>query len=57
MLFITSGKKIRIMILLYCIISTYDVTTSQGMKLDLYLQAALRSFPYLRYYLSELINN
>jgi len=27
MLFITSGKRIRTMILLYCTISTYDIIT------------------------------
>ena len=46
-LFVTSGKKIRTMILLYCMISTYDMITSLCMKLVLYLHAALRSFPYL----------
>jgi len=56
-LFITSGKRIRIMILLHCIISTSDMITSLGMKLDLYLHAALWSFPYLGCYLSEFTNN
>jgi len=55
--FITSGKRIRIMILLYSIISTYDTITSLVTKLGLYLHAALWSFPYLRSYLSEFINN
>jgi len=55
-LFITLGKRTRIMILLYCIISIYDIT-SPGMKLGLYLHAALWSFPHLRCYLLELINN
>jgi len=41
-MFITSGKRIRIMILLYCIISIYDLITSLGMKLGLYLRATLR---------------
>ena len=46
-LFITSGKRIRIMILLYCTMSTYDMITSLCMKLGLYLHAALWSFLYL----------
>ena len=45
------------MILLYCTMSTYDMITALCMKLGLYLHAALQSFPYLRYYLSEFINN
>jgi len=49
-MFITSGKRIRIMILLYCMMSTYDMITSLCMKLGLYLLAALRSFPYLGSY-------
>jgi len=39
------GKEIRMMILLYLTISTYDMITSLCMKLVLYLHAALRSFP------------
>jgi len=31
LLFITSGRKIRIVILLYCVISAYDMTTPLGM--------------------------
>jgi len=45
MLFIITVKRIRMMILLYCMISTYDMITSLCMKLGLYLHAALRSFP------------
>jgi len=45
------------MILLYCTISTYDITTSLCMKLGLYLHAALRSFPYLGSYVLEFANN
>jgi len=56
-MFIISGKRIRMTILLYCIISTYDMITSLGMILGLYLHAALQSFPYLGCYLSEFINN
>jgi len=56
-LFIITGKRIRIMILLYCTISTYDMMTSMYMKLGLYLHAALRSFPYLRSYVLEFVNN
>jgi len=56
-MFITSGKKIRSMISLYCMIWTYDMITSLGMKLNLYLCAAPPSFPYLRCYLLEFINN
>jgi len=41
-LFIIAGKQISIMILLYCRILSYDMVTSLGMKLGLYLQAALR---------------
>ena len=53
-LFIVPGKKMRIM---YCIISTYDMITSLDMKLGLYLHVTLWSFPYLRCYLCEFINN
>jgi len=56
-LFIITGKRIRIMILLYCTLSTYDMITSLCMKLGLYLHAALRSFPYLGSYVLELVNN
>ena len=55
-LFITSGKRIR-MILLYCTISTYDAITSLCMKLGLYLHVALQSFPYLGSYVLEFFNN
>jgi len=57
MLFITSGKRIRMTILLYCTILTYDMITSLCMKLVLYLQAALWSFPYLGFYVLEFVNN
>jgi len=57
MLFIITGKRIRMMILLYCMISTYDMITSLCMKLGLYLHAALRSFPYLGSYVLEFVNN
>ena len=57
MMFITSGKKIRMMILLYCMISIYDMITSLCMKLGLYLYAALRSFPYLGYNILVFVNN
>jgi len=43
-LFIITGKRIRMIILLYCMISTYDMITSLCMKLGLYLHAALRHF-------------
>jgi len=56
-LFITSGKSIRMMILLYCMISTNDMITSLCMKLGLYLHAALQSFPYLGSYVLEFVNN
>jgi len=56
-LFIISGRKIRMTILLYCTISTYDKVTSLCMRLGLYLHAALRSFPYLGSYVLEFINN
>jgi len=56
-LFITSGKRIRMMILLYCTIPTYDMIMSLCMKLGLYLHATLRSFPYLRSYVLEFVNN
>jgi len=45
------------MILLYCMMSTYDMITSMCMKLGLYLHVALRSFPYLRSYVLEFVNN
>jgi len=50
-------KKIRMMILLYCMISTYDMITSLCMKLGLCLHAALRSFPYLGSYVLEFVSN
>ena len=56
-LFIITGKKIRMINLLYCTISTYDMITSLCMKLVLYLHAALRSFPYLGSYVLEFVNN
>jgi len=56
-LFIITGKRIRMMILLYCMMSTYDMITSMCIKLGLYLYAALRSFPYLRFYVLEFVNN
>ena len=56
-LFITSGKRIRMTILLYCTISTYDMITPLCMKLGLYLHAALRSFPFLGSYVLEFVNN
>jgi len=55
--FIISGKKIRITILLYCIISTYAMIISLGMKLGFCLHVALQSFPYIGCCLSEFINN
>jgi len=56
-LFIILGKRMRMMILLYCTISTYDMITSLCMKLGLYLHTALRSFPYIRSYVLEFGNN
>jgi len=56
-LFIIAGKRIRIMILLYYTMSTYDMIASMCMKLGLYLHAALRSFPYLGSYVLEFVNN
>jgi len=56
-LFIIAGKRIRIMILLYCTISSSDTITSLCMKLGLYLHAALWSFPYLESYVLEFVNN
>jgi len=55
MLFITSGKRIGIMIFRYYVISIYDIITSLGMNLGLHLYAALPSFPYLRCYLLEFL--
>jgi len=40
-LFIPSGKKIRIVTLLYCVTLTYNMVTTLGMSLGLYLYAAL----------------
>jgi len=45
------------MILLYCMMLTYDMTASLCLKLGLYLHAALRSFPYLESYVLESVNN
>jgi len=45
------------MILLYCMMSIYDMITSLCMKLGLYLHAALQSFPYLGSYVLEFVNN
>jgi len=56
-MFITSGKRIRVTILLYCTISTFDMITSLCVKLGLYLHATLRSFPYLGSYVLEFVNN
>jgi len=56
-LFVIAGKKIRMIILLYCTISTYDMITSMCMQLGLYLHAALWSFPYLGSYVLEFVNN
>jgi len=56
-MFITSGKRIRMTILLYCKISTYDMITSLCMRLGLYLHAELRSFPYLGSYVLEFVYN
>jgi len=56
-LFIIAGKKIRMIILLYCTISIYDLITSLCMKLGLYLHAALQSFPYFGSYVLEFVNN
>ena len=56
-LFIITGKRIRMMILLYCTISTYDMIASLFMKLGLCLHAALRSFPYLGSYVLDFVNN
>jgi len=53
----TPGKRIRIIILLYCVILTYDMITSLGMRLGWYLYAALLSCVYLRRRISEFINN
>ena len=56
-MFIASGKRIRMTILVYCTISTYDKITSLCMKLGLYLHAALQSFPYRGSYVLEFVNN
>jgi len=56
-LFITLGKNIRMTILLYGMISTYDMITSLYIKLGLYLHVALWSFPYLGFYVLEFVNN
>jgi len=56
-LFIITGKKIRMIILLYCMMSTYDMIMSMCMKLGLYLHAVLRSFPYLGSYVLGFVNN
>jgi len=56
-LFITSGKRITMTIVLYCMISTYDMITSLCIELGLYLHVALRSFLYLRSYVLEFLNN
>jgi len=45
------------MILLYCMMSTYDTIMSLCMKLGLYLHAALWSFPYLGSYVLGFVNN
>jgi len=56
-LLIIVAKRIRIIILLYCTMSTYDMITSMCMKLGLNLHAALQSFPYLGSYVLEFVNN
>jgi len=56
-LFVTWGKRTRMTILLYCMISNYDMVTSLCMKLELYLHAALWLFPYVGSYVFEFANN
>ena len=56
-LFIIAGKKVRMIILLYCTILTYDTIASLCVKLGLCLHAALRSFPYLGSYVVEFVSN
>ena len=56
-MFVTSGKMIRIIILVYCVISTYDMMTSLAIKLSWYFYVALLSRLYLGRYLLEFINN
>ena len=56
-LFITSGRGVPVLILLYCVIMTYDKISSTVISLSWYLYVAFLSGPYLGQYLSELINN
>ena len=56
-MFITSGRGIRTIILLYWVMSAYDMITSLVMRLGWYLYAALLSCLYLGRLLLEFISN
>jgi len=56
-LFITTGKMTRIIILLYYVISTYNTMISLAINLRVYFYEVLLSRSYLGHYLSEFINN
>jgi len=56
-LFITSGRWIGIIILLYCVILSYDMITLLVMRLLWYLYLALLSFLYLWCHLLDSIDN
>ncbi|KAM9591473.1 uncharacterized protein ACIBXB_006269 [Morphnus guianensis] len=55
--FLTSGRVIGIIILLYWAMSTCEMITSLVMRLSWYLYEAVISFPYFRHLLSDFIGN
>ncbi|KAM9590490.1 uncharacterized protein ACIBXB_005749 [Morphnus guianensis] len=55
--FLTSGRVIGIIILLYWAMSTYEMITSLVMRLSWYLYEAVISFPYFGHLLSDFIGN
>lgn len=56
-LFFRAGREIRIALLLYCVISVYDVITSRIMGVIWDEYSVLLSCPGFGYYLWEFINN
>lgn len=57
MLFITSRRWVKFIVLLYFVILVYDMIKLLVMRLIWYLYPALPSCPYLGSHLSETINN
>lgn len=55
--FITSRRRTGIIILLSCVVSTYDMIESLATQLSWYSYVALLSCPHLEHHLSEFIAN